>query len=811
MSKESGKGPGISRRDFVRAAALAAAAGAARADGALWRAENAAAAVSAVAGCWRLPLERGWLFGKSLPSADESQPQSNAANFSQVTLPHCVAALGWQNWNPDRWQDVWIYRRHFHLPAQLSGRRIFLRFSGVMTAATPQVNGRTLPRHVGGYLPFEYEITGAVRQGRNILSVAVDSRWANTPPEGSRLGPKSIDYLEPGGMVRAVSLLAAPATFIRDVFAKPVRVLDADRRVEVTCTLDAAISPAQPLRLEAELLDGSHVLARDSQTVRVSAAGRQQAALTLSSLGNVKLWHVDSPRLYSVAVTLWTGSQRVDSARARIGLREARFEVDGFFLNGGRLQIFGLNRHELYPYAGFAMPPRVLRDDALILRRQFNCNFVRCSHYPQSEAFLDACDELGLMVWEELPGWQYLGNAEWRERAVRDVADMVRRDRNHPAIVIWGVRINESANDPALYRRTRQTAKSLDDSRLTSGTMTRHSTRDWLQDVFAFDDYHKAAQGGVGIQPPVEGVPYLVTEAVGQFDYNSGAGFGVKYRRAADAALQAQQALRHAQAHSRGAAQPRCAGVIAWCAFDYASLMNSYHGVKCPGVADSFRIPKLGAAFYTAQKQPEVQAVIEPSFYWDFGPETPAGPGEKAAIFSNCDRLEVFIDGRLRAKAEPDRESFPHLKHPPFFVNLTANAAALPELRIDGYTGGRLAISRSFSSDRARDQLLLRADHARLRADGCDATRVMFQAADRYCAPRAFSGGAVTLAVSGPGFIVGENPFNLGENGGAGAVWIRTIDEKPGRIRLTAAHPVLGKKAVEIQALPARAEEWAPA
>lgn len=196
----------------------------------------------------------------------------------------------------------------------------------------------------------------------------------------------------------------------------------------------------------------------------------------------------------------------------RIGFRVARFEVDGFFLNGRRLQLFGLNRHELYPYVGGAMPQRVLRHES-------NCNIMRCSHYPQSEAFLDAGDELGLMVWEEIPGWQYVGDAAWKELAIRDAGDMVRRDRNHLAIVIWGVRVNESQNDPALYARTKQVANSLDDSRPTSGSMTPSSTnnwqQEWHQDVFAFDDYHSAPDGSVGIRNPLPGVPYMLAEAVG--------------------------------------------------------------------------------------------------------------------------------------------------------------------------------------------------------------------------------------------------------------------------------------------------------
>ncbi len=133
----------------------------------------------------------------------------------------------------------------------------------------------------------------------------------------------------------------------------------------------------------------------------------------------------------------------------------------------------------------------------------------------------------------------------------------------------------------------------------------------------------------------------------------------MKYRRAGDIGEQTSQAIYHAQAHSRAADHPRIAGVIAWCAFDYASLMNPYNDVKCPGIADVFRIPKLGASFYLAQVDPSVRSVIEPNFYWDFGPQTSSGPGDHAAIFSNCDRLELFIDGKHHATLTSRSRQFP--------------------------------------------------------------------------------------------------------------------------------------------------------
>jgi beta-galactosidase len=385
---------------------------------------------------------------------------------------------------------------------------------------------------------------------------------------------------------------------------------------------------------------------------------------------------------------------------------------------------------------------------------------------------------------------------------VRDVKEMILRDRNHPAIVIWGTRANESANDVELYRRTRALAKSLDDSRPTSGSMTSESRktweRDWHEDVFAFDDYHSAPDGSVGFAEPVPGVPYMLAEAVGQFNYSTGKGFDSKYRRAGAVITQQQQAVRHAQAHSKAAANPRICGVIAWCGFDYGSLVNPYNRVKCPGVADVFRIPKLGASFYQAQASPKARCVIQPNFYWDFGAQTPRGPGKHAAIFSNCDRLELFLNGRRHATLHPDSANFPHLHHPPFWADLELDGAGRPELRIDGYVGGRLARSRSFSSDASQDRFFLQADDTELAGDGADATRLAFKVGDKFGAERAFAGGEVAFELTGPGVLVGDNPFSLADSGGVGAIWIRTLPRRSGRITVKAFHSFLGARVVEI-------------
>jgi hypothetical protein len=213
------------------------------------------------------------------------------------------------------------------------------------------------------------------------------------------------------------------------------------------------------------------------------------------------------------------------------------------------------------------------------------------------------------MVWEETPGWGYLGDDAWKEIVAQNVHDIVMRDRNRPSIVIWGVRVNESRNDVPLYVRTTEIAKTLDGTRPCSGSMTPGSMRtwkeQWREDVFAFDDYHAEEDGTVGIREPLPGVAYMLAEAVGQFNYTARKGFDAKYVRTSDPTLLQAQAVRHAQAHDRARAYPRCSGVIAWCAFDYSSLINAHHAIKTPGVGRRLPHSQAGRGVLSIAGEPE--------------------------------------------------------------------------------------------------------------------------------------------------------------------------------------------------------------
>ena len=251
-------------------------------------------------------------------------------------------------------------------------------------------------------------------------------------------------------------------------------------------------------------------------------------------------------------------------------------------------------------------------------------------------------------------------------------------------------------------------------------------------------------------------------------------------------------------AHNKVGGDARYTGLLAWSGFDYHSAFGTgFEGVKYSGLSDVFRIPKPGAAIYRAQVDPRARPVIEPAFYFDLGPGSPAGPGPGAMVCSNCDRVEAYLDGAHLATLWPDRQRFANLAYPPSFFDLSIESGH-PELRLDGYLGAHLAISRSFASSPEGDRLALVADDAELVADGVDATRVVFAATDRFGAPRPFVGGEVTFSLDGPGVLIGDNPFAFGDAGGVGAVWAATRAGEAGEIRLQAQHDRLGTAAVTI-------------
>src|SRR5271167_2766920 len=354
---------------------------------------NSSPAASNADGRMVFPINRNWRYNHAFVEGAHALAFNDSA-FERVVIPHANVRLPWHSFDDKQYEFVSIYRRHFRLPPEAKGKRVFVDFEGVMTASTVWINGQKLGEYKGGYTPFSFELTQNIHwDGENLLAVDVDStERADIPPFGYE-----IDYLTFGGLYREVALRIVPSTYLENIFAMPKDVLSNHPSLEVRCYLDGpASSWNTPRTLEVELLDGDRVVSKASQKVAAQPPTPQEPALqavTLANLGAIRLWDLHHPELYTVRVRLLEQGKIVDEDTRRFGFREATFTDQGFSLNGKVIKLRGLDRHQTFPFVGHAMPGRVQRRDAQVLRSNFKCNIVRTSHYPQSRHFLDACDE----------------------------------------------------------------------------------------------------------------------------------------------------------------------------------------------------------------------------------------------------------------------------------------------------------------------------------------------------------------------------------------------------------------------------------
>lgn len=769
-----------------------------------------------------LAINRNWRYhpakvdGAEVPTFDDS-------SFASVVIPHTNIELPWHNFDDKDYEFVSTYRRRFKYPLEAEGKRVWVDFEGVMTASTVWINGVLLGSYRGGFTPFSFELTKHLhKDAENVLVVQVDStERPDIPPFGYE-----IDYMTFGGMYREVSLRIVSDTYIDNVFAQPKNVLSGDPSIDVNCFLSGEPVGGGALSFEVELRDGDKVVAKGTHTIEKTASLSKSGpveqtidpyregavyatvesqddpsryTITLSHLSGIKLWDLDNPNLYTVHVRLVRDGVVLDEEICRVGFREAKFTEHGFSLNGKIIKLRGLDRHQTFPFVGQAMPARVQRKDADILRKGLHCNIVRTSHYPQSRHFLDRCDEIGLLVLEEIPGWQHIGDESWKQVAIDNVGRMIRRDWNHPSIILWGVRINESLDDHDFYTRTNALAHALDDSRQTGG-IRYFQESEFLEDVFTMNDF------GFPLKAPNH-PRYLNTEFVGHT-------FPTKTTD--DDERQREHTLRHARIHNQLASNPQYAGGIGWCAFDYNTHSNFGSGDRIcyHGVTDIFREPKAAAGFYKSQCDPSEEVVLEPAFHWARGDESVGFT--KAVFCSNCEELKVYARWDsvetnpwvMVAEIGPDRTEFQYLKYPPFVLDVGDlergdHSHNWGDLRIDGYIDGKQVISKSMSGKGVDQRFLLLPDDHELVADGADSTRVVMRVTDEFGSVRTYANDPIVLTLEGPARLIGDNPFAL--IGGTGAVWVRAGD-KAGTVKLKAKHPRLGEQSVTFTLTASEAE-----
>lgn len=704
------------------------------------------------------PFNQNWLYYPSQVGLDV--PNSE---FTPVTLPHTNVVLPYHNFDDTEYQFISTYRRVFRLPEALQGRRLFIQFDGALTATTFSLNGHLFREFRGGFTPFSFDITDALDEhGDNLIQLHLDSRErADIPPFGH-----TVDYLVFGGLYREVTLRYVAPIFIQHAQVQAFGLLDGSPHVALVVTVLNTTDTAQTMQVAGTFAD--QPIHETEAVIEPYAAHTLTLDCDLRSHSGLVLWSLDTPHLYDGQITL-TSVLGEDTLALRSGLREAVFREDGFFLNGQRIQLRGLNRHQTYPYIGAAAPRRLQYKDADILKYELGLNVVRTSHYPQSSHFLDRCDQIGLLVFEEIPGWQHIGDEDWQCLALEAVRDMIQRDWNHPSIIIWGVRINESQDSHDFYTETNRIARQLDPTRPTGGVRFFLGS-EFLEDVYTLNDFSN------GIVEP-QATPHLVTEYNGHmfptktFDHE---------------ARRTEHALRHARVQSEAHANPRVTGAIGWCAFDYNTHREFGAGDRIcyHGVMDIFRLPKFAAALYASQQEPSQRVVLQAATNWALG-DVSEGAIEPIYVFSNCDTLEAYAGDVLQGTFTPDHEHYT-LPHPPFVLTKLGAILAQPygDLRLVGYVNGQPAAEQHIASEKLPRKLRLKADDSELLADGADMTRVVITVTDVYDNPLPYAISVVQLTLEGEADLFGPNPFPL--VGGQGAVYIRTRHQ-PGRVTLRAS------------------------
>ena len=608
----------------------------------------------------RIPLNRNWYFTPHCSDAfcaGEPVPDEQ-----EVELPHTCAETPYDYFDESVYQMICGYRRRLSVPEAWAGKRVFLHIGAAAHSAEVFVDRKKLAEHRCGYTAFSVELTGALVPGREAdLVIRVDSREdQDIPPFGH-----VIDYMTYGGLYREAWLEVHEQSYIEDVFAVSPRSGELRSQITVSGQTDG-------LSLFQRLMDSDRVIAECR-----SAPGEDSTMLA----EGIVPWSLDEPKLYTLETTLLRDETELDRVETPVGFRDAEFHTDGFYLNGKKIRLRGLNRHQSYPYVGYAMPASIQRYDADILKKELGCNCVRTSHYPQSPHFIDRCDELGLLVFTEIPGWQHIGGEAWKEQAVRNVEEMVRQYRNHPSVILWGVRINESQDDDELYRRTNDLAHSLDPSRQTGGVRCIRKSS-LLEDVYTYNDFiHNGEAPGCRAKRDVTSdptKPYLITEYNGHM-------FPTKTYDPEEHRL--EHALRHARVLDAVAGQEDIAGSFGWCMFDYNTHRDFGSGDRIcyHGVLDMFRNKKTAAEVYASQgcEQP----VLAVSTSMDIG-EHPAAFRGRVLAFTNADSVRMYRDGHFIREFFPKDSEFSHLPHPP--------------LEIDDFIGDTLLRQEHYSPTQAK-------------------------------------------------------------------------------------------------------------
>lgn len=762
-------------------------------------------------------MNPAWRFHKGAVESAETK-EFNDKDWTVVSLPDGIEYLPTEASGCINYQgEVW-YRKHFTPDAALKGKKLFLHFEAIMGKSKVFVNGKLLTEHFGGYLPVIADVTDVLDwNGGNVIAVWADNSDDPSYPPGK--AQDVLDYTYFGGIYRDCWLIAHNNVFITDpnyenevagggLFVAFGKVSDALAEVQLKIHVRNATKNPFSGRVEYMLLqpDGTEV-ARLSDKIQVKA-GR---ATTVSDRMPVKqpmLWTPSTPTLYNLLVRVLDKEGNViDGYRRRIGIRSIEFKgKDGFYLNGrpyGK-PLIGANRHQDFAVVGNAVANSIHWRDARKLK-DVGMEIIRNAHCPQDPAFMDACDELGLFVIVNTPGWQFWNDApEFAQRVYSDIRNVVRRDRNHPSVWLWEPILNETWYPADFAKNTRDIvdaeypypycysgsdsearghenfpvyfahpANMQDASKEIDPTKT-YFTREWGDNVDDWSSHNSPSRvaRNWGEQPMrVQAQHYA-------YPYYPVTSYDVLYKQS-----------------------PQHVGGCLWHSFDH---QRGYHPDPFyGGLMDVFRQPKYSYYMFMAQR-PAVKndrnAGSGPMVY--IAHEMTPFSGKDVTVYSNCDEVRLTFNkgGKTYTyKKDKNRPGMPSpvITFPDVYDFMVDKAFSRTQkqddvyLLAEGLIDGKVVATHKVVPARRPEKILLWMDNegTDLKADGSDFVTVVAAVADKNGNIKRLNNYNIRFSIEGEGRLLGgpgvlANPVPV--KWGTAPVLVQST-LKPGKIRITAS------------------------
>jgi beta-galactosidase len=766
-----------------------------------------------------LSLNQGWLFRRCETGETESGPSNNGQVWETVNLPHSVRleplnASGCRNY-----QGVCWYHRKLQVSPDWAQRKLYLHFEGAMQVAELWVNNRKVATHHCGYTPWTVDITPFVTMGpaENILAVRLDNSDDPTVPPGKP--QRELDFTYFGGLYRNVNLIVSDRLHISDpmladqaagggvfVTFPSVTPDTATLRVQ-THVLNEHDQPRE-CTVRQELMDADGTVVATASARSTVADGNDATMTQFMDVAHPKLWHPDHPHLYWLRTIVEDSEGAVDQQITRIGIRHIRFDPQcGLFINGQKFLSIGTNRHQDHPYVGYALPDSAQWRDVKKLREAGFTSFR--NHYPQSPSFMDACDELGMLAIVSNPGWQYVGDDVFQQRAIQNARVMVRRDRNRPSVILWEGALNESENKDLGQALQQAIHEEYPGNQCyTAGDhepgFSWHGSTGW--DVeYLHNDGSK---------------PYWIREWGDHVDNWSDQQSRSRVPRAWGESPMLIQANSHIQRLNeivRTDGGTRIAGACLWAGID---CQRGYHHQPFHGgVLDLFRLPKFNYFFFQSQRPPRVHVpalddgpmVFIANFATFFSPTA-------VTIYSNCDEVRFLVNGEEIDRRKPDRGHA--VAHPPFtfsvqrfadeqstmFMTGVAKIERPPmELKAEGIMDGKVVASHIVHPAGVATKLMMEADLCGrpLVADGSDWVRVHAKVCDARGTVCSLADDLVKFSIKGEGQLIGGS--DIGANPVRAEAGIATAlvqaNERAGRIIVKATAFGLTAAEVEITSL----------